>query len=75
VTSSTALIDVGQRVSTTQDLPEGFPAGSCGTVVRCGGWIQRRWRVRFDDGEYADVPEYALEVLAPGRFQRPSATA
>ena len=70
-TSSTSAIDVGKRVSTTQELPEGIPKGSCGTVVRGAGWIQRRWRVRFDDGAFVDVPEYALEPRAPGRFVRP----
>jgi hypothetical protein len=69
--TSSSDIDVGLRVSTTQELPEGIPRGSCGTVVRGAGWIQRRWRVRFDDGACVDVPEYALERRAPGRFKRP----
>ena len=68
--SAATAIDVGQRVSTTQELPEGIAKGACGTVVRGAGWIQRRWRVRFDDGTFVDVPEYALERRVPGRFSR-----
>jgi hypothetical protein len=63
-------IDVGQRVITVQELVEGIPAGASGTVVRNAGWIQRRWRVRFDDGAFVDVPEYALDVRPQARFQR-----
>lgn len=68
--STSSDIDIGQRVSTTQELPEGIPKGSCGTVVRGAGWIQRRWRVCFDSGTCADVPEYALEARVSGRFKR-----
>ena len=66
-TPASADIDVGSRVITTQPLPEGIPAGVRGTVVGAAGWIQRRWRVRFDEGTTVDVPEYALER---GRFER-----
>ena len=54
-------IELGARVVTTQPLPEGIPAGTCGTVIGEAGWIQRRWRVRFDDGFCVNVPEYALD--------------
>jgi hypothetical protein len=64
-------IDVGARVITTQPLPEGIDAGSKGTVVGPAGWIQRRWRVEFDDGRCVSVPEYALlPHPASGRFAR-----
>ena len=33
-----------------QALPEGVAQGTKGLVVGQAGWIQRRWRVRFDDG-------------------------
>ncbi len=49
-TPASADIDVGSRVITTQALPEGVAAGASGTVVAGAGWIQRRWRVEFDDG-------------------------
>jgi hypothetical protein len=66
-------IDVGTRVMTNQVLPEGIPAGAKGLVVGQAGWIQRRWRVRFDDGTTVDVPEYALERYpGRGRFERSS---
>jgi hypothetical protein len=60
-TPRSAGIDVGSRVVTTQPLPEGVAAGARGTVVGSAGWIQRRWRVRFDDGRSVSVPEYALD--------------
>ena len=42
-------------------------------MVGQAGWIQRRWRVRFDDGKTVDVPEYALELCSGrGRFKRTS---
>jgi hypothetical protein len=64
-------IEVGARVMANQDLPEGLPAGAKGLVVGQAGWIQRRWRVRFDDGRVVDVPEYALERHhGRGRFMR-----
>ena len=64
-------IDVGTRVMANQALPEGVSAGAKGIVVGQAGWIQRRWRVRFDDGTTVDVPEYALERhQGRGRFQR-----
>jgi len=71
-TPASADIDVGSRVVTTQALPEGIAAGTYGTVVGGAGWIQRRWRVRFDDGTLANVPEYALDARPPseGRFKR-----
>jgi hypothetical protein len=68
---ASADIDVGTRVVITQALPEGFACGARGTVVGTAGWIQRRWRVRFDDGRCAAVPEYALEPdPSTGRFAR-----
>ena len=40
-------------------------------MVGQAGWIQRRWRVRFDVGGTVNVPEYALELCAArGRFKR-----
>jgi hypothetical protein len=60
-TPASADIDVGSRVVTTQPLDDGVAAGARGTVVGAAGWIQRRWRVRFDDGRCASVPEYALD--------------
>ena len=64
-------IEVGARVVTTQPLPEGVEAGATGTVVGSAGWIQRRWRVRFDDGVHVNVPEYALDLQPQrGRFRR-----
>jgi hypothetical protein len=64
-------LDVGTRVVTTQTLAEGVPAGAIGTVVGAAGWIQRRWRVRFDDGTQVSVPEYALEPQSgSSRFRR-----
>jgi hypothetical protein len=56
-----AGIDVGDRVVTTQALPEGIAAGTPGTVVRSAGWIGRRWQVEFPDGRTVAVPEYALD--------------
>lgn len=68
---ASADIDVGSRVVTTQALPEGVRAGAHGTVVGAAGWIQRRWRVRFDDGRCISVPEYALDPdSSSGRFSR-----
>lgn len=70
-TPASADIDVGTRVITTQALPEGVAAGASGTVVGSAGWIQRRWRVEFDDGPCVSVPEYALDPdPARGRFNR-----
>ena len=67
----TETIEVGARVMTNQVLPEGLAAGSKGLVVGQAGWIQRRWRVRFDDGRTVDAPEYALELcVGRGRFKR-----
>ena len=64
-------IDVGARVMANQALPEGVPSGTRGLVVGQAGWIQRRWRVRFDDGPTVAAPEYALELCAGrGRFKR-----
>jgi hypothetical protein len=64
-------IDVGARVIANQDLPEGVSAGARGLVVGQAGWIQRRWRVRFDDGTTVNVPEYALDLhRGRGRFNR-----
>jgi hypothetical protein len=69
--SASADIDVGTRVVTTQPLPEGIDAGVGGTVVGAAGWIQRRWRVQFDDGRCVSVPEYALDPdPLPRRFAR-----
>jgi hypothetical protein len=62
-------IDVGARVTANQALPEGVPCGAKGLVVGPAGWIQRRWRVRFDDGVTVNAPEYALD-LCRGRFAR-----
>jgi hypothetical protein len=67
---ASADIAVGTRVVTLQPLPEGIAAGAPGTVVGEAGWIQRRWRVRFDDGRTVNVPEYALDARPPGRFAR-----
>ena len=70
-TSASADIELGARVVTTQPLPEGIPKGTAGTVIGEAGWIQRRWRVRFDDGTALNVPEYALDAGPPqGRFSR-----
>jgi hypothetical protein len=55
-------IGVGARVQANQALPEGVPRGAQGVVVGQAGWIQRRWRVRFDDGPTVDAPEYALDL-------------
>ena len=67
----TSTIEVGSRVTANQELPEGLKPGTKGLVVGQAGWIQRRWRVRFDDGTTVDVPEYALErCLGRGRFER-----
>jgi hypothetical protein len=70
-TNTSTSIEVGARVMTNQELPEGLKPGSKGLVVGQAGWIQRRWRVRFDDGQTVDVPEYALELcVGRGRFSR-----
>ena len=70
-TPASADIDVGSRVITTQALPEGVVEGASGTVVGSAGWIQRRWRVQFDDGLAVAVPEYALDPdPGRGRFNR-----
>jgi hypothetical protein len=46
-------------------------AHRCGPLTSDPGWIQRRWRVRFDTGKTVDVPEYALELChGRGRFRR-----
>ena len=67
----TETIDVGARVMANQALPEGVAQGTRGLVVGQAGWIQRRWRVRFDDGPTVDAPEYALELCrGRGRFAR-----
>ena len=72
-TSASADIELGARVVTTQPLPEGIPRGTTGTVIGEAGWIQRRWRVRFDDGTALNVPEYALDAGPPQRrFHRES---
>ena len=64
-------IDVGARVMVNQPLPEGVARGAKGVVVGQAGWIQRRWRVRFDDGPTVDAPEYALDLCrGRGRFER-----
>jgi hypothetical protein len=69
--TDTTQIEVGARVVANQALPEGLKMGAKGLVVGQAGWIQRRWRVRFDDGTTVDVPEYALELLpGRGRFKR-----
>ena len=47
---ASADIELGARVSGHPAAPRGITAGACGTVVGQAGWIQRRWRVRFDDG-------------------------
>ena len=70
-TPASADIDVGARVVTTQPLPEGIPQGTAGTVIGEAGWIQRRWRVRFDDGTALNVPEYALDPPARTRRSLP----
>ena len=70
-THTSTQIEVGAQVMTNQDLPEGLKPGSKGIVVGQAGWIQRRWRVRFDVGGTVNVPEYALELCAGrGRFKR-----
>lgn len=70
-THTSTQIEVGARVATNQALPEGLKEGTKGIVVGQAGWIQRRWRVRFDDGTTVNVPEYALELCAGrGRFKR-----
>jgi hypothetical protein len=70
---ASADIELGARVVTTQPLPEGVESGTAGTVVGEAGWIQRRWRVRFDEGPCLDVPEYALDRRpGMGRFRRTS---
>jgi len=70
-THTSTQIEVGARVQANQDLPEGIKAGGLGLIVGQAGWIQRRWRVRFDDGMTVDVPEYALELHnGRGRFKR-----
>jgi hypothetical protein len=70
-TQASSEIDVGTRVVANQQLPEGIAAGAKGIVVGQAGWIQRRWRVRFDDGTTVNVPEYALEAhRGRGRFRR-----
>jgi len=70
-TRTSADIDIGSRVITTQPLPEGVAAGSRGLVVGPAGWIQRRWRVEFGDGRSVAVPEYALDPeAASGRLPR-----
>ena len=67
----TSQIEVGSRVVAMQDLPEGVTQGAKGIVVGQAGWIQRRWRVRFDDGTTVNAPEYAIELcLGRGRFRR-----
>ena len=67
----TETIDVGARVMANQALPEGVARGAMGLVVGQAGWIQRRWRVRFDDGPTVDAPEYALDLWrGRGRFER-----
>ncbi len=71
VNTHTETIDVGARVMANQALPEGVAQGSKGLVVGQAGWIQRRWRVRFDDGRVVNAPEYALDLCrGRGRFQR-----
>ncbi len=67
----TTGLELGARVAATQALPEGVEPGTLGTVVGEAGWVQRRWRVRFDDGPCIDVPEYALDRRPGcGRFRR-----
>ena len=63
-TPASTDIEVGARVVTTQSLPEGVAKGQYGTVVGEAGWIERRWRVRFDDGSCLAVPEYAIDRRA-----------
>jgi hypothetical protein len=71
VDARTLQIEVGSRVVAMQALPEGVSEGAKGIVVGQAGWIQRRWRVRFDDGTTVDAPEYAIELcLGRGRFRR-----
>ena len=71
--SASTGIALGARVVTTQALPEGIPEGAAGTVTGEAGWIQRRWRVRFDTGVSINVPEYALDTRPPQRrFHRDS---
>lgn len=71
VDTHTETIDVGARVTANQALPEGVACGAKGLVVGQAGWIQRRWRVRFDDGPTVDAPEYALDLCrGRGRFER-----
>jgi hypothetical protein len=68
---TTTQMEVGARVRANQVLPEGLQTGAKGLIVGQAGWIQRRWRVRFDDGTTVDVPEYALELCnGRGRFER-----
>jgi hypothetical protein len=70
-TNTSTQIEVGARVIANQELPEGLKPGAKGIVVGQAGWIQRRWRVRFDDGTTVDVPEYALNLsTGRGRFKR-----
>lgn len=72
-TPTSTQIEVGARVAANQSLPEGLQEGAKGLVVGQAGWIQRRWRVRFDNGKTVDVPEYALELCSGrGRFKRTS---
>jgi hypothetical protein len=72
-THTSTQIEVGARVAANQSLPEGMREGAKGLVVGQAGWIQRRWRVRFDDGTTVNVPEYALELCTPSRrFKRTS---
>jgi hypothetical protein len=71
VDTRTTEIEVGSRVTATQDLPEGVAKGAKGIVVGQAGWIQRRWRVRFDEGMTVLAPEYAIELCrGRGRFER-----
>ena len=64
-------IELGARVTANQPLSDAVTAGAQGVVVGQAGWIQRRWRVRFDDGTTVDAPEYALELgRGRGRFER-----
>jgi hypothetical protein len=70
VDTHTETIDVGARVVANQALPEGVARGATGVIVGQAGWIQRRWRVRFDDGLTVDAPEYALDPCGHRRFAR-----
>ena len=68
---ASADIELGARVVDDPAAARGRRAGTSGTVVGEAGWIQRRWRVRFDDGPCVDVPEYALDRRpGTGRFRR-----